>query len=202
MDDREQLKLEYSALLEEYKSLKSEIVANLDSARQVVGLTLTAIGVFIAIAPYVVESQTIILFLIAPLFFYGLAWTQLRYIYLALDMGTHLREAVLPRIQLTLARMHPQAGEDFSNLMGWDLANRSPLRLRRGGLRRLLFLPIAGANYGIPILASVLSVGTFLLLALHSSQPLSIIEVVLIAVNGIAFLYSIGWGVVAELGRG
>jgi len=201
MNKDERLKMEHDTLLEEYKALKTEIVSNLNSARQTANLTLTVIGILIAAAPFIIQSQAIILFLIVPIFFYALCWSQLRYIYLVIDMGVYLRGTVVPGIHRILTEISPGEGRDFSKIMSWELPGRGPTRLRSTKLLRMLFLPVAGANYGIPLLAAVLSVGAFLLLAFQSSQAISAVELALIVVNVVAFLISAFWGFQAELRR-
>lgn len=201
MDKDEQLKMEHNTLLEEYGALKTEIVSNLESARQIANLCLTAIGVLIAATPFIVQSQATILLLIAPLFFYALAWAQLRYTYLVLDMSAYLRDTVVPGIHRILAELASSEERDFSKIMSWELPGKGPTRLRPTGLHRLLFLPVAGANYGIPLLAAVLSVGAFLILAFQSSQTISSVQLALIVVNVLAFFYSAFWGFRAEFLR-
>lgn len=201
MNKDEGLKMEHDTLLEEYKALKTEIVSNLNSARQTANLTLTVIGILIAAAPFIIQSQAIILFLIVPIFFYALDWSQLRYVYLVIDMGVYLRGTVVPGIHRILTEISPGEGHDFSKIMSWELSGRGPTRLRSTKLLRMLFLPVAGANYGIPLLAAVLSVGAFLLLAFQSSQAISAVELALIVVNVVAFLISAFWGFQAELRR-
>jgi hypothetical protein len=66
---------------------------------------------------------------------------------------------------------------------------------------RVLFLPVAGANYGIPLLAAALSVCAFLVLASQTARTLSPFEIALSAVDAVAFLYSAFWGLQAELRR-
>jgi hypothetical protein len=203
MNMDEQLKTELGTLLEEYKALKTEIVSNLDSARQVATLTLTAVGILITAAPFIIQSQATVIFLIAPLLFYVLAWAQLRYIYLVLDMGTYLREVVVPNVQRLLKETHTrkEKGHDVSYIMSWELPGKGPSRLRPTRFLRLFFLPIAGANYGIPLLAAILSAGTFLILSYQNSQTISAVEWALIATEAVALLYSAFWGFQAELRR-
>jgi len=207
MTKEEQLKLQLSTVLDEYRALKSEIVANLVSARGVASLTLTAVGILIAASPFIIQSKTIIIFLIAPFLFYILAWTQLRYIYLVLDMGAYLKDVVVPNIHRILVetttpeildKTTPDKKHSIEYIMSWELPGKGPSRLRSGRLLRILFLPIAGANFGIPLLVAILSPVTFIILAIHSSHAISSIERILIGVGVVAFLYSVFWGYQAE----
>lgn len=196
-----QLQIELSTLLEEYRMLKTEIVSNLVSGRQIATLTLTAVGILVAAAPSIIEQQVKIIFLIAPLLFYVLAWSQLRYTYLVLDMGTYLRSVVVPNIHRLMKEMQIDKVRDIAYLMSWELPGKGPSRLRRTKLLRVLFLPIAGANFGVPLLAAVFSVATFLMLSYQTPQTVSIVEVFLVGVDTIGFIFSAFWGYQAELSR-
>lgn len=201
MDKDERLKTELDTLLEEYRTLKAEIVSNLVSARQVANLTLTAMGILITASPFIIQSQATLIFLIAPLLFYALAWSQLRYIYLVLDMGHHLRDTIAPNVRRILKETHTNKEHDVSYIMSWDSQGKGPSRLRPTKLQRILFLPIAGANFGIPLLAAFLSVVTFLILTIQSSRIIAPGEFALIAVEIVALLYSALWGLEAERRR-
>lgn len=199
MNREEQIKLELSILLDEYKALKSEIVSTLGSARQVVNLTLAAIGVLIAGSKYVVESGFVIIFLIAPLFFYVLAWTQLRYTFLVLDMGLYLRDDLTRHIREALRKLSEESMRDFSYIMQWEEAGKGPTR-RHKGIRALLFLPIAGGSFGVPLFAAVLSTLAFFAL-MDSRHELGILEIGLILFNVVALIHSAAWGWIAERRR-
>lgn len=200
MSEDEQLKLELSTVLEEYKTLKAEIMANLASGRQVANLTLTSVGILIAAAPIIIQSQATIIFLVAPWLFYVLAWSQLRYTYLVLDMGDYLRDVVVPHVH-QLLKQNQTVDRDIAYILSWELPGKGPSRLRRTKLLRCLFLPIAGANFAIPLFAAALSMGTFLILAFQNTQTISGVEWLLIAVDVAAFIYSAYWGLEAERGR-
>jgi hypothetical protein len=201
---QEHLKTELSILLEEYNALRAEIISTLESGRQVTSLTLVAIGALIAGIPYISQSQIYIVFLIAPLFFYCLAWTQLRYISLAQDIGDHIRTVISPRVLEILFELSPEPRHDFRNVMSWEDPGKNPmfqLRRRRRWLLSLLFLPIAGSNYGTPLLGAVLSVCAYLMIAFQNALVVSFLEIGLISINVVAFIYSVFWGFQAELRR-
>jgi hypothetical protein len=196
-----QFQTELSTVLAEYKTLKTEVKSNLASGRQISTLTLTAVGILVAAAPSIVEKQVTIIFLIAPLLFYVLAWSQLRYTYLVLDMGAYLRSVVIPNIHWLIKEMQIDKERDISYLMSWEFPGKGPSRLRRTKSLRILFLPIAGANYGVPLLVAVFSVAAFLILTFQTSQTVSIVEVFLIVVDIIGLIYSAFWGYQAEILR-
>jgi len=196
MEENQQVEAEYSVLLEEYKMLKGEIVSNLTSSHQTANLALVAIGILITATPFIIQRNLPIIFLVAPLFFYALAWAQLRYTYLVLDMGIYLRDTLRPEIQHILAEIPPNKKRDYEKILGWELHGKSPTRLNHSKWIQFLFLPVAGANFGIPLLAAILSVAIFLIVASGASyNPL---EVVLIVINGMALIYSAYWGFRAE----
>jgi len=198
MKKDEQLKIELDTALEEYRAMKTEIVANLESARQVVHLALTAIAILIGAVPVIVQSHSTILFLIAPLLFFALAWSQLRYIYLVLDMGKYLNAYVVPNVQRLLSEISTSKS-DFSQVMSWEMPGKGPTRLRGNLFRGLLFFPIAGANLGISLLAAFGSVVAFVWLSAQSQHLISKMEISLIIFNAITLIYTAYWGVQAEI---
>jgi hypothetical protein len=195
----EQLKMELGIRLEEYRALKAEIVSNLDSARQIVTLTLTAVGILISATPIIIQSKVAVIFLIAPLLFYVLAWAQLKYIYLVLDMGTYLRDTIAPNIRRILNDMHTEY--EVASIMSWDLKGKGPSRLRDSKPKNMFFLPIAVADYGVALLAALLSVAIYLVLTYQSTKQLSPVEILFIAVQTVIFAYSAYWGFEAERRR-
>jgi hypothetical protein len=203
VDRNEHIKVQLEVLLAEYTALKTEIVSNLNAGRQVVGLTLTAVAALIGVGPAIVASGGSIVFLIAPLFFYALAWTQLRYVSLVLAMGKYLRCHVAPSIRCLLSDLAGNAAapeqltERFRYVMKWEEAGRSLTRAY-AGIERILFVPIAGANFGIPLLAAVASVTTYFLTPGGSPRAT---EVSLVVVDGIGLVYSAYWGWRAERER-
>ncbi len=201
MTKEEQVKAEHSTLLEEYSAMRAEIISTSDSARQVLNLTLTAIAIFIAAIPSIIQSKLIILFLIIPLFFYALAWTQLRYVYLVLSVGQYLREVLIPSIRRNLIEHSPNVDHDFKEVMSWEFIGGGLMRRSRSRLRSLFFLPIAGANFSVPFLGILLSIGAYVAFIVQTQSTLSSIETVLLAINAVAFLYSVFWGFQAEVKR-
>jgi len=198
MKKDEQLKIELDIALEEYRTMKTEIVSNLDAARQIVHLALTAIAILIGAVPVIVQSHSTILFLIAPLLFFALAWSQLRYIYLVLDMGKYLNNYIVPNVQRLLSEISTSKN-DFSQVMSWEMPGKGPTRLRGNLFRGLLFFPIAGANLGISLLAILGSVAAFLWLSLQNQYRISAMEMSLIIFNAITLIYTAYWGVQAEV---
>jgi hypothetical protein len=142
-----------------------------------------------------------VVFLLAPLLFYALAWTQLRYTFLVLDMGTYLRDDLIPKLRLSIEAAGPRAPSNehsLCGLMGWEFWDASLLR-REGWLRRILVLPIAGANYGVPLLASLASLAGYWV----SDRGVDgRFERLLTALDLLLLGFSLVWGILAEIERG
>lgn len=92
------LEAELNVVLEEYKTLREELLANIDASRQILNLTFTGVGLFLVFSPWFVESQLLSLLLVVPFLFYTMAWAQLRYVLLGHDISNYLREVIEPRI--------------------------------------------------------------------------------------------------------
>ncbi len=135
MNDKE---MEYSALLEEYKALKSEIAANLASSRQTTHLTIVALGLLAGSAKLLSDSGTYWILLFGPPVFFALILSQLRYTYLALDMGAYINDRIAHRMRLLTD----------SQVMGWEAHSSNLFE----GLR---MLPVRSATLLIPWLGAV-----------------------------------------------
>lgn len=186
MKKDEQIKTELDVVLEEYRVLKTEIVENINSGRQIAQLTLTAFAILIGLVPFILQYAATILFLIAPFLFYSLAWTQLRYVYLVIDMGNYLKGTLVPNVRRLLSELSTVRRRDFDAVLSWELPGKGPIRLRGGLLRRLFFFPIAGANLGIPMLASALSATAFWMITIHDTRTPTVLELgltIIIQVN-------------------
>ena len=201
MKKDEQIKTELDTVLEEYRALKAEIVENINSARQIVQLTLTTVAILIGLIPFILQYHATILFLIAPFLFYSLAWTQLRYIYLVIDMGNYLKKTLVPNVRRLFTEISPIKDRDFSEILSWELPGKGPIRLRGSIFQRLLFFPIAGANLGIPMLAATLSIIAFWMDTAQDAANPTTLELGLTVVNVIALIYTAYWGLQAELRR-
>lgn len=192
--------LELELLKDEYKVLKNEILSNLESARQVMGITVASIGVLIALGKVAVDAGMVDVFLIVPFLFYALAWTQLRYVFLVLDMGVYLRIEIAPRIRNFLNQTATESNQDFDHILSWENQGRRLRRSIKNPLYRFLFIPIAGANFGIPLLAAIFSIIAFFFFK-NNTTVMTDIEKILIFLNVIAVIYSSIWGIVAERRR-
>lgn len=192
MKKEEQLKLEYSILVEQYKAARDEINALLDASRQVVNLTLTAISLFLGVLAFV-EAKLPVIFLVLPFFLYGLDWVQLRHILLMRRLSAYIAEALAPRIRGIIREISPKDRLDTSHILSWEEKWKSPGRNSRG----LFLIPVLGASYGLPLFAAILSVSAYFFL----TPTISYVEWILIAINVVAFFYSLVLGFLVEFLR-
>jgi len=65
--------------------------------------------------------------------------------------------------------------------------------------KSVFVLPIAGANYGIPLLAAVFSVVAYFVLVSLGGGSILILDWVLLVLNTGALIYSLFWGFRLEL---
>jgi hypothetical protein len=131
----EQLKLEVSARLEEYKALRSEILSTLSAAYLTTSLTLTAVGFLLAAAPFIVEHKFERVFLWASFLFYFIGLTQLRYEHVVFNMSQHIIRTVAPGVRDALAAMtQNSAGQakDLAKVLSWEQSGRG-LNHRKSG---------------------------------------------------------------------
>jgi hypothetical protein len=200
MSREEQIRMKHSTLLTEYKALRDENVSTMNASRSILNIAVTALGGLIAASPYIippiVQWRMPILFLVFPLFFCGLAWAQLRYIFLVHDLSHHLSDIVLPQIRQCLAEMAPMQKRDFELVMAWETKRGSILRHHS-----LLFLPIEGAHFGIPLLGAILSLSVYFVLTISYSWTIPLLDGMLITLNLLALAYSIFAGFRTELRR-
>ena len=187
---KEVIEAELKVVLEEYKTLREELLANIDAARQVLNLTLTAVGVFLAVSPLFLQSQQPGLFLVVPFLFYAMAWAQLRYILLGHDISNYLRKVVEPQVRGNLSELAPTVQRDFSLVLGWSNRGGGLLKHHKG----IFVLPIAGANYGIPLLAAVFSMVAYFVLVFSGGGAVLMLDWLLLALNAGALIYSMVWG--------
>ncbi len=192
MSREEQLKMEHSTLMEQYKAARDEIESLLDASRQVVNLTLTVISLILGASVFV-EAKLPIAFLILPLFLYGLVWMQLRHILLMRRASAYITEAIAPRVRNILKEMFPEKTAEPEHILNWEEGWQSPGR-RKGGV---WLLPVLGASYGLPLFAAIL----FLVAYIFSVSVIPIAGWVLIGINLLSLIYSIVLGFLVEFRR-
>lgn len=189
-----QLELEHMTLIEEYKTLREEIVCNLNASRRILNLSFTAIGAFLIAAPFIVQLQAPTIFIIIPLLFYGIAWTQLKYTFNTIIVGNYINSNIIPRVREILSDFDSESTHGFDSILTWETkaANLMP----HYGFSVLL---INAADFGVPITVAIISFVTYFTFLISESRSPSTIEIVLITLNLFALIYSIYWGFKAAL---
>ncbi len=195
----EQIKLEYDALIQEYNSLRNELIATLESARQVTNYTFVLTGLlfptFPLITGYLSQTKTGTILFIIPVVFYILAWTSLRYTILCNSLSTYIRDHIAPKVRECLVELGT-ATERNDRIFRWEDKGKNTLK-KYGKL----YFPIAGAHYGLPLLGAVLVVVITLIFYNTYALTLSSLDYALIITNLLLLIYSCFWGIKVELLR-
>jgi len=181
--DPDLVKLELSLRLEEYKSLRAEIIGNLCAGYQTLTLTLTAIGVLIAGSQLLLSSRYPLLIIAASWLFYGLTWAQLRYVVSVYIISNHLIDTVEPAIRENLEELDTSSKRDLSTVLGWEAAGRLEMHNRMKWL-----FPIEAARYGMP-LAAALGLSVIYGIRIYQSPQLDAFSVASIALISIALFF-------------
>jgi hypothetical protein len=186
--------LELAVLLEEYKTLRDEIISLQEFTRQNITTIYAGIGVIGAVSTFLLQKDLTIAFLLFPFLFYSLALTTVKYALAGINMGNYIKSILTPNIQRCLKNNNPEA--DFSHILSWEN--------QKGVVRRYGFwlLPATGAHYWLPLLAAILFIVAYFFL---TSNPLSsnsyVLVLVLLFINGVAMIYTIFTGLYAGFSR-
>ena len=192
MSREEQLKLEHTTLMEQYKSTRNEIESLLVASRQVANMTLMILSLILGASVFI-EAKLPIALLILPFFLYGMVWIQLRYILLMRRASAYIAEAIAPRVRGILKEIFPEKAIETEHILNWEERWQSPGRRKSG----VLLLPVLGANYGLPLFAALL----FLVVYIFSVSVISSTGWILIGINMLAQIYSIVLGFLVEFRR-
>ncbi len=158
-------------------------------SRQIINITLTAASILVVGVPFIIQYKLPILFLIAPLIFYPLAWSQIRYLYISDILSQYLLTVLIPRIHAVLEDLSPYKDRSFDSIMSWEAyVGAADHR------HRLILLPIAGGNYGVNLLAAAFSICGYFAVAYERLQPIPTFDLIFIIINATLFLYSVGLG--------
>ncbi|MCB0310790.1 MAG: hypothetical protein KDD42_06130 [Bdellovibrionales bacterium] len=164
-EHREQLSLELDIRTKEYDALRNEINNLLNSAYQTTNLTIAAVGVALAAAPYMVQSDMARLFAIVAIVFYTICWIQLRYVRQVYNLSDHISSVIAPRVRIILNDLSPGTPQDYSSLLDWEASGG-----QKTHKSSLWLLPIEAARYGLPILGGLISFLTYLALVLQADK--------------------------------
>jgi hypothetical protein len=120
MTKDELLKLEHATLLEEFKTARENMLFDVGQSRQIINITLTAASILVVGTPFIIQSHLPILFLIAPLIFYTLAWYQIRNLHISNFLNQYLLIVLIPSIQAVLKELSCKNCRDFDHIMSWE----------------------------------------------------------------------------------
>ena len=196
MNKEEQIKLVHSTLLEEYKSLREEIVSTSESSRQILHFTILVIGFLIPGYIYIICSgcsDMDLLLLIVPFFFYSLILTQLKYLFFINGIGDYIRDDISPHIRKNLAELSDDEEEsNFEFILNWESYKENQTLSRY----KILFLPITIADIGISFFIAIISVIIYFISNDYNNY--SWVEWILILFNVLMFICCIRWGYLVE----
>lgn len=193
MDKEEYIQLELNTLIEEFKSIREEMSSDINHARQVVNITITASGILVASVPYIIQQGLIIIYLIAPFLFYPLAWSQIRYLNNNYANREYLEDCLIPTVRRIFRELNPSKGNNnFNYILGGD-----EFFLEVEKKNRLVLLPVSMGNYGINVL-SILFAG-FAYFYWRGNSQISTLEILLIIANVILFLFTVYAGFWARI---
>jgi hypothetical protein len=180
----ERLKLEYNTLMDEYKEVRNSINVHLQLAAQITTITITAGGILIAGAQYLVAFPA--LFLIAPFIFYALAWIHMRNLLLNNHLGDYIIQYLRPHIQQIIQNFSPETHHNLDHIIAWDVRFR-----QREHKYPIWLLPALGATYGFNLLAATFSILTFAGLMYQGVHSLQWFDIALLLLNILFLGYTI-----------
>ena len=187
-----ELTLEISVIMEEYKTLREEIISLQEFTRQNITTTYAGIGVLGAITPFIVERNLQLVFLIFPMFFFSLALTSTKYALAGLNIGDYLKTNIIPQLRESLLREN--IVEDSSHIFAWEE--------EKGLVRKygILYLPANGAHYWIILFSALICIGAYFAFPPNPSPTNEIVGIILL-INAVAFIYTFAMGLIAGYSR-
>jgi hypothetical protein len=199
----DQSKLMYDAWLEEYRSLRAEVIAIGTSSRQGTQVAIVALAAVISLAGYIVQNDLPILFLLAPLVFYALAWTQLRLAYTARTTSDYIIKNLAKNVVWAAAQANDFAqsnssiGMDYISLrdgdkqrtcriFGWEAASRQEMHSHKKRLRL-----IEASVFTIPVAVAFFLPGGYFSYVSHYHAQISKYAISYIFVNEVLCVYTL-----------
>lgn len=190
---------ELKVLLNEYNTLRDEIVSIQEYTMQNITTTYAGIGLLWALSPFIVEQHLEIILLIFPIFFLSIALTSVKYALAELNIGYYIKNHIAIHIRELFYQRNNE--EDYEYLMSWE---NQPGVVRKFGLP---FIPATGAHYWIVLLASIIPIFLYFWITQLSGEPyeLSILQIyskyILLGIDLIMFIYTIFVGIKAAFSR-
>ena len=186
------LRNELDVLLEEYKSIRDEIISLQEFTRQNITTTYAGLGVLGAISPFVVNNNLQFIFLIFPIFFLSIALTSTKYALAGLTMGSYLKETLIPHTREILSKMDND--KNYSHIFSWEEGS--------GVVRKYgwFYLPANSAHYWIVLFAALISMAAYFGFPPNPKPPVFYVGLAII-VDSLLFIYTVIVGLVAGLSR-
>jgi hypothetical protein len=154
---KEQLRLAYSTLMEEYKVIYNLIGQHLTYQQSTISLTLTLIAALLAGAKFIIDARLPFLFAVSSWVFIGIIWTQLRYQIAVNALGDHVVKHIQPPVTNVVRRISPDTLDRLPELLSFEQYGRAQVFQPV-----ILNLPILAARYIIPFVAALVSFGAYL----------------------------------------
>ncbi|MGI4791073.1 MAG: hypothetical protein ACRYFS_19780 [Janthinobacterium lividum] len=199
--DLGQIKLKHDTWVEEYRSLRAEIIAIGTSARQGTQVAIVAIAAVISLAGYIVQNDLPILFLLAPFIFYALAWMQLRLAFTARSISDYIVEPLAENTNRAMVEAEspgfsPHMSSDASGNnqetqlpFGWEAASSSHMHSDR---RRLWLLETSA--FAIPAVVAMSLPGGYLAYVSHYHARISGYALTYVIMNEVLCVYTLMMG--------
>jgi hypothetical protein len=186
------LKIELDLIVEEYKSIRDEIISLQEFARQNIKTTYAGIGVLSAASPFIIEYDLQIFFLIFPIFFISVALTTSKYALAGLTMGSYLKNTTIPNARRILLKMN-DTGE-YGHIFSWEEG--------KGVVRKygLFFLPANAAHYWVILFAALICVLAYFAFPPEDINS-NILVIAFLGIDSLLFLYAIIVGLIAGFSR-
>jgi hypothetical protein len=186
------LRNELDVILEEYKSVREEIISLQEFTRQNITTTYAGLGVLGAITPFVVLNNLQFVFLIFPIFFLSIALTSTKYALAGLTMGSYLKETLIPHTREILSKMNDD--RNYSHIFSWEEGS--------GVVKKYgwFFLPANSAHYWIVLFAALISMAAYFGFPPDPAPPVFYVGLAII-VDAFLFIYTVIVGLVAGLSR-
>lgn len=176
MENNEQLVI----MLEEYKSLREEIISDNNASFTNTSTALAALTAILTILFASSSSEKPIWLLLTPSIFYVLNLYQLRLALMTNNISHYIAEDLTPRIKKVLEESH----KDFVPFC-WEETARRP---KHSNI--YLFMFIEAARYGLPLFFALLMIVFYLLLIYSMKFELSIFDCIISFVNFVGLIIS------------
>ncbi|MGQ9467729.1 MAG: hypothetical protein ACUVSG_08815, partial [Anaerolineae bacterium] len=174
---RESLLAELELHKTEFSALRAEILQWLDTERQLLNLSIVAIGAGFGFSPLILDQRLFIVFLLFPLVFHVLLAEMLTAMEAVATLSHYLSNTLIPRVNVILDAL----GNDRQNVvaLGWEIREAKRIRKAPG----LVWASITPTRHWVPILAVAACLIAYGVLTGTYNYTVGIGELVLILAN-------------------